>query len=314
MLNIHRIAKGRIEPVNAEDIDPDSRENYWLDLQDPSETDRARIERARQIHLPLITDVKEIEATSRFFIDDAGMHLRVWFLDQSGGTLVRHPAAFLLSKNCLISIAWGRVTAFEALRSRRKLGRQGAQPSAVLVKLLEIHLDEMADYLESFYDEIEGHWHWKEGATEEELDRQLKLIVQLESDKHKVRFALMDLQQALAGLRREEALPKSLMPRFTSLQRDLDSLLVHSDFVSEKLDFLMSMLVSRLTLIDNRVSKILSVVALVFLPPTLIGSIYGMNFHHMPELDKPWAYPVVLVLMLLSAIVPYLVFKWKRWL
>ena len=84
MLNIHRIAKGRVEPVNAEEIDPDSRENYWLDLQDPSAADRARIERARQIHLPLITDVKEIEATSRFFIDDAGMHLRVWFLDQSG--------------------------------------------------------------------------------------------------------------------------------------------------------------------------------------------------------------------------------------
>jgi magnesium transporter len=66
--------------------------------------------------------------------------------------------------------------------------------------------------------------------------------------------------------------------------------------------------------VDNRVGKILSVVALVFLPPTLIGSIYGMNFHYMPELAIPWAYPVALVAMLASAIIPYLVFKWRRWL
>jgi len=85
-------------------------------------------------------------------------------------------------------------------------------------------------------------------------------------------------------------------------------------FISEKLDFLIGMLISRLNLVDNRVGKILSVVALVFLPPTLIGSIYGMNFRFMPELAVPWAYPLALVAMLASAVIPYLVFKWRRWL
>jgi magnesium transporter len=314
MLTIHRIRQGHIEPVDDREIDPDSSDSFWLDLQDPSTADRERIERARRMHLPVITDVSEIEATSRFFVDEAGIHLRVWFLDQSKDMLVRHPVAFVLARHCLISMAWGRVAVFEALRAGHKLGHQTDSPAEVLVKLLELHLDEMADFLEAFYDEIEGHWRWEEGVTQAELENQLHDLVQMESDKHKVRFVLMDLQQALAGLRREDALPQALMPRFTALQRDLDSLLVHSDFVSEKLDFLMNMLVSRLTLIDNRVTKILSVVALVFLPPTLIGAIYGMNFQHMPELDEPWAYPVALLAMLASAVVPYLIFKWKRWL
>ena len=314
MLTIYRIGKGVLEQINESDIEPGGDEKYWFDLQDPTADDRRRIEKARGIHLPLATDVAEIEATSRFFSDDDSVHMRVWFLDQEGDDVVRHPVAFVLTKNCLVSVAWGRIGVFDALRASSKTGRNSDRPEVVMFRLLELHLDKMADFLERYYDQIEMHWHWHDGVSQEELDVQMKQIVQLSNNKHKVRFVLMDLQQVMSGLQREGLVPRSLKNRFLGLQRDLSSLLQHSDFVSEKLDFLMNMLISRLTLIDNRVGKILSIVALVFLPPTLIAAIYGMNFQHMPELQLPWAYPAALVAMLVSAVVPYLIFKWKRWL
>ncbi len=314
MLTIYRIGKGSLEQVNEADLVADDSESYWFDLQDPTTDDRRRIEQARGIHLPLVTDVSEIEATSRFFADENSIHMRVWFLEQNGEELERHPVAFVLTRNCLVSMAWGRISIFDALRAAHKTGRHSDKPSVVLIRLLELYLDRIADYLERYYDQIESHWVWEDDVTQDALDRQMKQIVQLSNNKHKVRFVLMDLQQIMSGLQREGLVPRGLKTRFLGLQRDLSSLLQHSDFISEKLDFLMNMQISRLTMIDNRVGKILSVVALVFLPPTLIAAIYGMNFHHMPELDMPWAYPAALGAMLVSAVVPYLIFKWKRWL
>ncbi len=314
MLTIYRIEKGVLIPIDEQDIKPDADKTYWFDLQDPTADDRHRVEQARGVRLPLAADVSEIEATSRFFADDDMIHMRIWFLDRPGEELERHPVAFVMSRNCLISMAWGKVGVFDSLRMSHKTGRHSERPTVVLIRLLELHLDKIADYLERFYDQIEAHWQWEDGVTQDELDTQMKQVVQLSSDKHKVRFVLMDLQQVMSGLSREGLVPRGLRPRFLGLQRDLSSLLQHSDFVSEKLDFLMNMQISRLTLIDNRVSKILSTVALIFLPPTLIGAVYGMNFEYMPELKVPWAYPATLAAMLVSAIAPYLVFKWKRWL
>lgn len=314
MLTVYRISKGVLEPINENEIKPDTNETYWFYLQDPTTDDRRRVEQARGVRLPLAADVSEIEATSRFFADDDIIHMRIWFLNRQDDELERHPVAFVMTRNCLISMAWGRIGVFEALRASQKTGRQSERPAVVLIRLLELHLDKVADYLEHFYDEIETHWQWHDSITQDALDEQMKHVVQLSSDKHKVRFALMDLQQVMSGLSREGLVPRGLRPRFAGLQRDLASLLQHSDFVSEKLDFLMNMQISRLTLIDNRVSKILSTVALIFLPPTLIGAVYGMNFEYMPELKIPWAYPAVLGVMVVSAIAPYLVFKWKKWL
>ena len=233
MLTVYRIGKGQIEQINEHEIEPDSDQYYWFDLQDPTAEDRARIERARGVHLPLAADVSEIEATSRFFADDDTIHMRIWFLDQTGDELERHPVAFILSKNCLISMAWGRVGVFDLLRANQKTGRQSARPAVVLIRLLELHLDKTADYLERFYDQIEAHWRWRNDVTQDELDLQLKQIVQLSNNKHKVRFALMDLQQVMSGLQREGLVSRGLRPRFLGLQRDLGSLLQHSDFVSE---------------------------------------------------------------------------------
>lgn len=314
MLQIYRIHPGRVELCDTGAVGTDATENCWLDLHDPTPAECSRVEQALHLTLPGIRDAREIEATSRFFVDADGLHLRIWFLDRADGKLSRKPVAFVLSPHCLLSMTWGSIRCFEILRAEQRPGHHSAKPIAVLFRLLEMHLDLTADLLEAAYEEIEQRWSSPENAPQEFLEKQLNEICRLEGERHKVHFALMDLQQVLAGLEREDAVPEAEAGRFTALTRDLDSLLAHSDFISAKLDFLIGTLISRLNLIDNRVSKILSVVALVFLPPTLIGSIYGMNFHFMPELAAPYAYPLTLLAMLASAVIPYLVFKWRRWL
>ena len=109
MLQIYRIKPGHLEPLDTEATSPDSLEDYWLDLRDPTPADRGGIERTRGVVLPAIDDVREIEATSRFFVDGDGVHLRIWFLDQTDGILSRKPVAFVLSTHCLLSMTWGPV-------------------------------------------------------------------------------------------------------------------------------------------------------------------------------------------------------------
>ena len=100
----------------------------------------------------------------------------------------------------------------------------------------------------------------------------------------------------------------------TDLRRDVTDISEYASFIASQRAFLLSAVLGLLTLEQSRVTKILSIAATVFLPPTLIASIYGMNFKVMPELSSPWGYPAALALMLLSAVVPYLFFRWKKWL
>jgi magnesium transporter len=311
MLLIHRISE-RLEPVR--EIAPDTPDRFWIDLADPTPEDRERVERTHGLHLPAIADLKEIEATSRFFVDDDGMHLRASFLDAANRHLEVHSVGFIVSDRFLISLRTAKLAAFESLREQPLLGVGATSPLAVFLRLVEIQLDSVADRIEGIYATIEAHRPGSEQASQDELDAEIEVISRLEADNDKTRFTLMDFELVLAALVREGEIPSDLERRFAGLRRDVDSLLSHSRFISEKLDFLMDLVMTRLSLVDNRVGKILSVVALVFLPPTLIGSIYGMNFHYMPELNQPWAYPATLAAMAASAVIPYVLFKWKRWL
>ncbi|MEJ2132705.1 MAG: CorA family divalent cation transporter [Gammaproteobacteria bacterium] len=312
MLVIHCMTNGQIERLDA--IPADSREQLWLDLTAPTREDRERVEQALGLRLPAMSDLGEIEATSRFFVDDIGIHLRASFFDTRNGELDVQSVGFILAKGCLISIRPLELETFATLRALRQLGVDKGSPFAVLLRLVELELDAIADRMEDVYARVEAHGPATERVTHEYLEDDLVHVSGLEAVNGKVRFALMDFDLVLAALNRERKIPAELERRFDELRRDVDSLLNHCAFISDKLDFLVGMVMTRLTLVDNRVGKILSVVALIFLPPTLIGSIYGMNFHHMPELAQPWAYPAALAAMGVSAVLPYLIFKWKRWL
>lgn len=314
MLNIYRIIQDRLETVDIASVGPDSTDHFWLDLLNPDPGDRSRIERARGVNLPSMADLREIEATSRFFVDENGIHLRTWLLDSGEDGLVSHSAGFLLTDGCLISLRSEPSESFDLLDRQRRLGAGAEGPTGVFLRLVEIQLDLIADRLEDVYAQVESHWPGSDTAGFALLEAELGHVSRMGADNNKARFSLMDLDLVLGALDREEVTPEPPRHRLDGVRRDVDSLLRHSGFLSQKLDFLMDSVMTRLNLVDNRIGKVLSVVALVFLPPTLIGSIYGMNFDHMPELAYRWAYPAALAAMAASAVVPYLVLKWKRWL
>jgi magnesium transporter len=107
---------------------------------------------------------------------------------------------------------------------------------------------------------------------------------------------------------------EDLEPRLKEILRDVDSLISHSTFLSEKVNFLMDITMGRINIEQNKIIKILSIAAVVFLPPTLVASIYGMNFKFMPELGWSFGYPVAIALMLVAGVAPYWYFKRKGWL
>ncbi len=130
----------------------------------------------------------------------------------------------------------------------------------------------------------------------------------------KARESLLNMGLLIDHVRNAWFGEEDIQRLLTDLRRDVNDISAYADFVAAQRAFLLSAVLGLLTLEQSRVTKILSIAATVFLPPTLIASIYGMNFKIMPELSSPWGYPAALALMLLSAVVPYLFFRWKKWL
>ena len=153
-----------------------------------------------------------------------------------------------------------------------------------------------------------------EGQQGEEYDEALSRLAELEDIGWKVRLCLMDTQRALNFLVRKARLPANQLEQAREILRDIDSLLPHNESLFQKVNFLMQAAMGFISIEQNRIIKIFSVVSVVFLPPTLVASSYGMNFEFMPELKWTFGYPGAVLLMILAALAPYLYFKRRNWL
>jgi len=239
VLKTYRILQGRLEAVDGGAMSLDSAGRFWLDLLSPDFDERSRIETERGVKLPNMADLREIEATSRFFVDGGGIHLRTWFLESRGDRLAAHSVGFILSDDCLISLRSEPSASFDLLDQWRKLGSGADGPMGVFLRLVEIQLDRIADRLEGIYAEVEAHWPGGEIMGTEELQAEMGQVSRMGANNNKARFALMDLELVLAALDREETTPVPLRHRLDAVRRDAGSLLNHAGFISEKLDFLM---------------------------------------------------------------------------
>ena len=133
----------------------------------------------------------------------------------------------------------------------------------------------------------------------------------------KVRESLVSIGRLLLFLANEAdgmRWAKDMRAQLKAMQRDVQSLSDHATYLTNKITFLLDAMLGVVSLEQNNIIKIFSVAAVVFMPPTLVASIYGMNFKHMPELDWEFGYPIAIVLMLVAAVLPYFFFKWKKWL
>jgi len=193
----------------------------------------------------------------------------------------------------------------------------------ILIGLIETIVDRLADYIERIQAEVEGLSHsifeLRGGAAtrQRRFDVLLRAIGregEISSKARESAYSLGRLLTFLVHAANERNLGKPLQARIRTAARDVTSLIDHITFLSSKIIFLLDATLGMINIQQNDIIKIFSVAAVVFLPPTLLASIYGMNFHHMPELNWLFGYPLALVLMVLAAVLPYIYFKRKGWL
>ncbi len=307
------------EPVLPEDL-------VWIDLVQPTMEETAAIEAALGLEIPSFEAMREIEISSRLVRRDDVLFMTANIPANRGAWLENGPVTFILAPDRLLTLRYHAPRPFDTLPARiRRLGLDCAAPAPVLVALFETVVDDLADMVEEVGRRIEelsravfaGNGEGPDAAEERALDDVLGAIGRADDALSKLRESLATFGRVAGFLVRQPdggGLDAALERRMQTVIEDARSLVDHTAFLAGKITFLLDATMGLINIEQNAIIKIFSVVAVVFLPPTLIASIYGMNFRHMPELDWPWGYPLALGAMVLSAILPWLYFRWRGWM
>lgn len=283
----------------------------WLDLVDPTDEERTLVERQQRQQLPDAEDVDDLEASARSYQDEAGgLHIHSMFLHKVDDRPRNTTVAFTLTGEQLLTLREREIPAFRLLRMRAKRQKGLAQDGvAILLSLFEIKIDDLADTLEEVYTGLERTSNQVLEENDSPIEDAIDELARHEDTNGKVRLCLMDTQRALTFLLRHGKLSSDHADHARELLRDIESLLPHNSFVFDKVNFLLAAAQGFINIEQNQIIKTFSIAAVVFLPPTLVASAYGMNFDVMPELKWTLGYPAALILMVLSGIAPYWFFK-----
>ena len=307
-------------PVAPGNLIPDSA--IWFDLIQPTQQEDKLVESVVGISVPTREEMQEIEVTSRLYVENGARYMTATLMCQSDSETPKTTAVtFILSGHRLITVRYDDPRPFMIVGT--KLARvcpAGANGEAVLMELLDAVVDRAADILERIGAEVDLI---SRGIFEPESDQTrshqeiLKAIGRKGDLTSKVRESLVSIGRVLLYLANEAdsmRWAKETRSQLRGMQRDVQSLSDHATYLSSKITFLLDAMLGVVSIEQNDIIKIFSIAAVVLMPPTLVASIYGMNFKHMPELEWQYGYPIAIVLMLIAAALPYLFFKWKDWL
>jgi magnesium transporter len=298
----------------------------WFDLVTPTLTEDKLLERHLGIAVPTREEMQEIEVSSRLYVENGARYMTATLMCQSeSDTPKTTPVTFILSGHRLVTVRYDDPRPFTMVGN--KLARScpaGANGESVLMDLLDAVIDRSADILERIgadVDQVSHDIFEPDPSTEgsKGYHNILRSIGRKGDLTSKVRESLVSIGRVLLYLAHEAEADSMRWANETraqlrGMQRDVQSLSDHAAYLSNKITFLLDAVVGVVSLEQNNIIKIFSVVAVVLLPPTLVASIYGMNFKNMPELGWEYGYPLSLGLMLAAAIIPYFIFKWKKWL
>jgi magnesium transporter len=317
MLRFFRIADGLIKEIKSSPEDRRDRlkQADWIDACEPDDAERQILQELLKTDIPEFDDVEEIEASARCFVDQAGIHVHSLFLNLTESRHNTVSVAFILQNKRLITIRESELADFRLLRMRARRGQVEARDVAeMLVTLLEQKVENHADGLEDLHRQLEEVSHLVLEDKDAELDEAINRLARLEDSNGKTRLCLMDTQRNISFLLRHLHRDSERRETLREINRDIETLMSHTTFLFDKINFLMDSTQGFINIEQNQIIKTFSIAAVVFLPPTLIASIYGMNFEHMPELDWLLGYPGAVGMMVLAGFAPYWYFKRKGWL
>ena len=294
----------------------------WIDLFDPTPEEERAVEQLLGINVPTREDMDEIEISSRLYLEDGGAFMTA-ILPSHAEHDDPHmsPVSFVLTADRLVTVRYHEPRAFVSFPLQaERTGMEFSDAESLLVGLLEAIVDRLADILEHASRSIDGisrSVFRRDTASAPNFQTILEQIGRKGDLTSNIRDSLLTLDRLVGflthvSLQRKSA--KDIRERLKTLSRDIRSLLDHASFLSQKITFLLDATLGMISIDQNATIKIFSIAAVIFLPPTLIASTYGMNFKFMPELEWTFGYPFAIGLMIISAIMPYAFFKRRGWL
>lgn len=297
-------------------------EAVWIDLSSPTPEEIAAVE-ALGIVLPTIEEMEEIEISSRLYREDGMDYMTVvlpGLAEDEAAVLA--PVTFIVCAKRLVTVRYHTPRPFETFPDQ--IGQEAFETTSVagtFLALADEIIARFADILETIGQTLDtlSAKVFSEGSERETalLRAALQTIGRQGERLGRVRLGLLTMERALSFFGQTlKTRPGGAdhIETIHALQGDIAALGVHADFVSSRISLIDDATLGHINLAQNATVRIFSVVAVLFMPPTLVASIYGMNFRVMPELAQPWGYPAALGLMVASAALTYLFFKWKKWL
>jgi len=320
MLRVLRAGAGGLQEVDETGPDwglPD--DAAWIDLDTPTREQEIAAERALGVLLPTREEMIEIEVSSRLYQEDGATFMTAFVLVGADDALpALEPVTFVLAKGKLATVRYVEPRAFKAYTAQALRDPDFCVGGvSAFLGLLDALVDRLADILEKTSAEVEDTsveiFSPKRKTGFKPI---LRRLGRSQSVAAKARSSLVSIGRVLsfATLSEEISGGKDHRDRLRSLQRDVQSLTDHSAYLTENVTFLLDSATGLINTDQNEIMKVFSVWAVVLMPPTLIGSIYGMNFEHMPELRSVYGYPLALVAMVAAMAVPLWLFKRKGWL
>ena len=330
MITVHARVGGRVveQPLAlGEPLPPNT---VWIDLLRPDEAERGHVGAVTGCDLPTREEMKEIEASSQLYTEGEAVYLTASVIARADSPMPEQgEVTFVLTPRHMITVRFTEPRSVATFAART--GRQPellASAEDALLGILDAVIDRVADVLELigaridglssriFTDSLDAKGFGRAAKKPDELQDVLRGIGRAGDLTHKVRDSLAGLDRLVAFLSSVAAgrLTKEQKAALKTLTRDLRSLNEHAGFLAHEANFLLDATLGLINIEQNAIIKIFSVVSVALMPPTLIASAYGMNFHYMPELDWDFGYPMAIVLMVLSAVVPLWYFRRRGWL
>jgi magnesium transporter len=295
----------------------------WIDLLKPSSAETAFVERTTGLHVPTFADLSEIESSSRLRAQDSVLYLSAPAVHSATAVDPQStPVGFVLNPDLLVTVRFESLNAFSAFAQAPR-----GSAAEVFTGLVEAIVDRIADVLEHIAAELDvlSHRLFRSGHVDAETPHRpareaadLRVILRRVGSSgdliSKIRDSLLGLGRIVPYVASLATwLPDAVKPRLETLRHDIISLSDYDAHLVNKVQLLLDATLGLINVEQNNIIKVLTIVSVVGVPPTLVASMYGMNFHNMPELDWSWGYPYGLALIAISAVGPLLWFRWRGW-
>ncbi|URJ33218.1 magnesium/cobalt transporter CorA [Candidatus Blochmannia vicinus] len=314
MFNIFQLKNNHLLRVDEKEKISFLNNIVWVDVINPNNDEYSYIQNILLHQKINFFKLKDINKTIRFFQDKNGLHIRSFFFSYDEKEQINNSiVSFTIYNGCLFTSRKEEFPAFytyqQYLHNHLLIDGNAYE---LLLNLFEVKIDDLANKIEHIYSTLETlSFVIMNGQQIDEYDHALSDLAALENIGWKIRVNLLDSERAIKFLIRKVKLPITQRQYAKEILNDIALLLPHNEYVFHQISSLTQSAMGFINIEQNRIIKIFSV---VFLPPTLIASSYGMNFEFMPELQWSFGYPSAIILMILAGLAPYIYFKYKNWL